>query len=65
MERAQLLSIIDELRSILEEKKITRTEAKIIADIFTKEIEKDNDFVKGECMKEQYKKPLNRGFMTE
>lgn len=58
MERAQLLSIIDELRSILEEKKITRTEAKIIADAFARGIEKDNEFVKSECMKEQYKKPL-------
>lgn len=62
MERAQLLSIIDELRSILEEKKITRTEAKIIADAFARGIEKDNEFAKSECMKGQYKKPLYRDF---
>lgn len=56
MERTELFSISDEVRSILEEKKISKVEAKIIADIFVKEIEKDNDFAKNECMKEQYKK---------
>ena len=61
MERAQLLSIIDELRSILEEKKITKTEAKIIADTFARENEKDNDFAKSECMKERYKKAPKQG----